>query len=217
MRLWAAFRARMLQQAAEAGAQGFLERPEQIWLLTTAELQSLPPYRWRERAGERASEQRVRGREGGREGETGKASTPATGSLPLSQSSPAVTADIFWSDTLAPLGAAPSDRLPLVAGAVTGPALVARTPSEALALLAELPASDGRPVLIAPAVDPGWLPVFVRVGGVATELGGRLSHAATLLRELGIPSVLNLAGAMQCARTGERVCLRVPPGTVEIV
>ena len=70
-------------------------------------------------------------------------------------------------------------------------------------------------VLLAPAVDPGWLPVFVRVGGVAAELGGRLSHAATLLRELAIPSVLNLAGATGSAHTGEHVCLRVPPGSVE--
>src|SRR5436305_1821745 len=115
----------------------------------------------------------------------------------------------------APLDAAVPARLPLVPGAVTGPALVAQTPGEALALLARLSAGSERPVLIAPAVDPGWLPVFVRVAGVAAELGGRLSHAATLLRELAIPSVLNLAGATQVARTGERVSLRIPPGILE--
>jgi phosphohistidine swiveling domain-containing protein len=75
-------------------------------------------------------------------------------------------------------------------------------------------ATAGRPILLAPAVDPGWLPVFVQVAGVAAELGGRLSHAATLLRELGIPSVLNAAGATQVAQTGETVELRVPPGEV---
>jgi pyruvate,water dikinase len=189
MRLWAAFRARMLEHAEALVTRGLLERPEDIWRLTTAELQSLPPEQWRQRAGAR------------------RAVPPA----------PAMTADLFWSDTLAPLGVRSSGRLPLVPGIVTGPALVARTPSEALALLAGLPPEAGPPVLLAPAVDPGWLPVFVRVGGVAAELGGRLSHAATLLRELGIPSVLNLPGVMQCAETGRRVRLRVPPGVVEVV
>jgi pyruvate,water dikinase len=68
--------------------------------------------------------------------------------------------------------------------------------------------------LLAPAVDPGWLPVFVQVAGVAAELGGRLSHAATLLRELRIPSVLNLAGVTRAAVTGDTIELRVPPGEV---
>ena len=73
---------------------------------------------------------------------------------------------------------------------------------------------SGRPILLAPAVDPGWLPVFIRVAGVATELGGRLSHAATLLRELRIPSVLNLPGVTRAAHSGEVIELRVPPGDV---
>jgi phosphohistidine swiveling domain-containing protein len=132
---------------------------------------------------------------------------------------------LFWSDTLEPWPPAgdretPGERLPLVPGAVTGPALVARTPSEALAWLEETAAGRDatsqapRPILLAPAVDPGWLPVFVRVAGVATELGGRLSHAATLLRELRVPSVLNLSGVTTIARNGEQVRLVVPPGEV---
>lgn len=189
MRLWAAFRARMLDHASVHVARGYLRNAGEIWLLTSTELQTLPPETWSERIAAR------------------QATAPT----------PSVTADLFWSDTLTPLGTAPPRVLPLVPGTVTGPALVARTPTEALALLATLSTHDGAPVLIAPAVDPGWLPVFVRVGGVAAELGGRLSHAATLLRELAIPSVLNLPGAMECARTGQRVCLRVPPGSVEIV
>jgi pimeloyl-ACP methyl ester carboxylesterase/phosphohistidine swiveling domain-containing protein len=188
MRLWAAFRARVLQEAACWVARGVLDSPEEIWLLATTEVCRLPPDQWRERVTTR--------REAG--------------------ATPAIPADLFWSDTLEALGSTPLGRLPLVPGTVTGPALVARTPSEARALLDALPTAGERPVLLAPAVDPGWLPVFVRVGGVATELGGRLSHAATLLRELAIPSVLNLPGVMEAARTGERVRLRVPPGSVEL-
>jgi phosphohistidine swiveling domain-containing protein len=188
MRLWTAFRARVLLHAHACVASGLFDQPEDAWQLTTAELRTLPPTSWRERIAARCG-------------------------LPPTE----IDADLFWSDTLTPFGAVPLGRLPLVPGTVSGPALVARTPAEALALLAALPVAGERPILIAPAVDPGWLPVFVRAGGVATELGGRLSHAATLLRELAIPSVLNLAGATASARTGDRVRLRVPPGVIEIV
>jgi pimeloyl-ACP methyl ester carboxylesterase/phosphohistidine swiveling domain-containing protein len=189
MRLWAAFRARTLQHARELANAGVLETPEDLWWLTPEEIRTLPASAWGRRAAARRE----------------------------APPEPAIPADLFWSDTLAPLDHPGGGQLPLVPGVVTGPALVARTPSEALALLERLPAGDGAPVLLAPAVDPGWLPVFVRVAGVATELGGRLSHAAILLRELGIPSVLNLAGVTATARTGERVRLVVPPGRVERV
>ena len=44
MRLWAAFRARMLAAAAELARDGFLAAPEDVWLLTPAEILSLPLY-----------------------------------------------------------------------------------------------------------------------------------------------------------------------------
>ena len=200
MRLWAAFRARMLAEATVLVRRGLLDRAENIWHLTPKEISSQPPEQWRQAA-----------------------------SAGAALHSAAVEADLFWSDTLLPpagpavsaMGQRGPRRLPLVAGRVVGPALVARTPSEALSLLdawsGETSSADkerARPILLAPAVDPGWLPVFLRVGGVATELGGRLSHAATLLRELGIPSVLNLPGVTLAARHGETVELRVPPGEV---
>jgi pimeloyl-ACP methyl ester carboxylesterase/phosphohistidine swiveling domain-containing protein len=189
MRLWAAFRARALQHARELADAGLLEQPQDLWWLTPEEIRTLPVAAWRARAAAR------------------RAAPPE----------PAIAADLFWSDTLEPLDHPGGGQLPLVPGVVMGPALVARTPSEALALLERLPSGIGAPVLLAPAVDPGWLPVFVRVAGVAAELGGRLSHAAILLRELGIPSVLNLDGVTATARTGEPVRLVVPPGRVEVV
>jgi pimeloyl-ACP methyl ester carboxylesterase/phosphohistidine swiveling domain-containing protein len=200
MRLWAAFRARLMAEAALTVQHGILDRGEQIWDLTPLEIMALPAERWRDAAA------------------SGAAARPTI-----------TEAALFWSDTLEPYaaslsgsgGQAHQQRLPLVAGRVTGPAIVARTPSEALAVLAELAVDRsatgiavGRPILLAPAVDPGWLPVFIQVAGVAAELGGRLSHAATLLRELGIPSVLNLAGVMSLVRNGETVELQVPPGDV---
>jgi phosphohistidine swiveling domain-containing protein len=46
-------------------------------------------------------------------------------------------------------------------------------------------------VLVAPATDPSWTPLFLIAGAVVVERGGPLSHAAIVARELGLPAVLN--------------------------
>lgn len=50
-------------------------------------------------------------------------------------------------------------------------------------------------VLVAEATDASWSPLFVKAAAIVVERGGPLSHAAILARELGIPAVLNVAGA----------------------
>jgi pyruvate,water dikinase len=50
-------------------------------------------------------------------------------------------------------------------------------------------------VLVAEATDASWSPLFIRAGAIVVERGGPLSHAAILARELGLPAVLNVAGA----------------------
>ncbi|MFW2382736.1 MAG: PEP/pyruvate-binding domain-containing protein [Acidimicrobiales bacterium] len=53
---------------------------------------------------------------------------------------------------------------------------------------------DGE-VLVAATTDASWSPLFLKAGAVVVEQGGPLSHAAILARELGLPAVLNIAGA----------------------
>lgn len=50
-------------------------------------------------------------------------------------------------------------------------------------------------VLVARSTDASWSPRFVDAGAVVVEVGGPLSHAAILARELGVPAVLNVATA----------------------
>ncbi|MCP3857426.1 MAG: hypothetical protein GY698_22280 [Actinomycetia bacterium] len=50
-------------------------------------------------------------------------------------------------------------------------------------------------ILVAEATDASWSPIFVKATAVVLERGGPLSHAAILARELGLPAVLNVAGA----------------------
>lgn len=55
----------------------------------------------------------------------------------------------------------------------------------------EIPPYD-RIILVADALDPGWIPFFTEVDAVASHIGGLLSHASIILREAGIPAVTQL-------------------------
>lgn len=70
-------------------------------------------------------------------------------------------------------------------------------------------------ILVVRTTDVGWTPLFCIAAGVTTELGGPLSHAAVVARELGVPSVVNVDGATQAIKTGERLRLDGDRGTVE--
>jgi len=72
-------------------------------------------------------------------------------------------------------------------------------------------------IVIAPFVDPGWTPVFDRVGGVVAEAGGLLSHAAVICREYGIPAVLGVPGAMRRISDGQMIIVDGTQGRVTIV
>ncbi|MGY1616189.1 PEP/pyruvate-binding domain-containing protein [Geodermatophilus sp. SYSU D00691] len=68
-------------------------------------------------------------------------------------------------------------------------------------------------VLVAAATDAGWSPLFLRAGAIVVERGGPLSHAAIVARELGLPAVLNVAGATAVA-DGRLVTVDGDTGTV---
>lgn len=70
-------------------------------------------------------------------------------------------------------------------------------------------------ILVAPFTEPGWTPLFPRLSGVVTEVGGLLSHAAVISREFNLPAVLNVPGATQKIRTGTRIRIDGRKGRVE--
>lgn len=181
MRLWAAFRSRLVHTAQDAVDAGVLEDVESIFSLGIKDL-SLPPAQW-----ERA--------------------------LSISGRAPAERPPhLFWSNSLLPLDHLPTAVVVIRAGVIEGHALVAQTPQQALSLLRRSP---GNPILVAPAVGPGWEPVFEKVVGVITELGGHLSHAALLLREdahYRMPVVFNVPAVTAQVKNGDPVRLEIPPG-----
>ena len=69
-------------------------------------------------------------------------------------------------------------------------------------------------ILVAPATDPSWTPLFTLASGVIVEVGGVLSHASTIAREYGLPALANVKHATRRLRTGERVRLDSTAGVV---
>ena len=94
-------------------------------------------------------------------------------------------------------------------GTTEGVARVLLDPSEADAL------KTGE-ILVAPHTDPGWTPLFLSCKAVVTEIGGFLSHGATVAREYGIPAVVNVTGATTKICTGDLIRVNGTNGLVTI-
>ena len=62
-------------------------------------------------------------------------------------------------------------------------------------------------ILVTRCTDPCWLGAFPIAGGLVTEIGGWLSHAAIQAREHDLPTIVGVAGATQALRTGDLVRL----------
>jgi rifampicin phosphotransferase len=92
-------------------------------------------------------------------------------------------------------------------GRVEGEVVVMRDPSEFAAM-------KRGAILVAPATDPAWTPLFTLASGVVVEVGGMLSHASTIAREYGLPALANVKDATAVLKTGDRVLLDASGGIV---
>lgn len=72
-------------------------------------------------------------------------------------------------------------------------------------------------ILVTGSTNVGWTPLFPRAAAVVTDIGGSLSHAAIVARELGIPAVVGCGDATLRLRTGDRVRVDGGSGTVGIL
>jgi pyruvate,water dikinase len=92
-------------------------------------------------------------------------------------------------------------------GSVEAEVVVMRDPSEFAAM-------KRGAILVAPATDPSWTPLFTLASGVIVEVGGVLSHASTIAREYGLPALANVKHATRLLKTGDRVRLDASGGRV---
>jgi phosphohistidine swiveling domain-containing protein len=72
-------------------------------------------------------------------------------------------------------------------------------------------------ILVTPTTDPSWASIMFMSAGLVVDIGGALSHAAVVARELGIPCVVNTRSGSRLLRTGDRVRVDGGSGTVEIL
>lgn len=71
-------------------------------------------------------------------------------------------------------------------------------------------------VVVVPYSDASWTPLFLHAGAIVAESGGLLSHSAILSRELGVPSIVSVRGALAMA-DGALVSVDGFEGTVTVL
>jgi rifampicin phosphotransferase len=96
------------------------------------------------------------------------------------------------------------------AGVVRGPARVALGPDD----FGRIEPGD---VIVCPSSNPSWVPVFAIAGGLVTNTGGVLAHAAVVAREFGLPAVVGVTGATTLIADGRTVEIDGTAGTVRLL
>jgi len=97
-----------------------------------------------------------------------------------------------------------------------GEVVVVKGPNDEEAISKLKPGS----VLVTTVTDPAWTPalsIITSRGGLITEVGGTLAHAAIYAREVGMAAVLNVARATEILKTGMKVRINGVQGYVEII
>lgn len=72
-------------------------------------------------------------------------------------------------------------------------------------------------ILVCPATDPGWTPLFLAAGGLVMEIGGMVTHGSVVAREYGIPAVVGVEAATTRLQTGQRVRVDGNVGRVTVL
>ncbi len=108
------------------------------------------------------------------------------------------------------------DRPP---GALVGLGVSAGTVEGRARVVLDLAAADLAPgdILVTPATDPSWTPLFVGIAGLVTEVGGSMTHGAVVAREYGLPTVVGVEDATRLVADGQRIRLDGAAGWVELL
>jgi rifampicin phosphotransferase len=71
-------------------------------------------------------------------------------------------------------------------------------------------------ILVARTTNPAWRPLFYSASGLITESGGPLSHGAVTAREMRLPAVISVRGAMALFEDGQTVTVDGTQGLVHL-
>ena len=95
-------------------------------------------------------------------------------------------------------------------GIVEGPARIVKSVEE----IARLQKGD---ILVCQVTNPTWAPVFQKIAGAVSDIGGSMSHAAIVAREYGLPAVVGTGTATSRIKDGQRIRVDGGRGVVTIL
>lgn len=72
-------------------------------------------------------------------------------------------------------------------------------------------------ILVSSTTDPGWASIMFISAALVVDIGGHLSHAAVVARELGIPCVVETRDGSRVIHSGDLLRVDGDTGTVEIL
>jgi pyruvate,water dikinase len=95
-------------------------------------------------------------------------------------------------------------------GVVEGIARVVLTPDQ-------LDTVQEGEILVAPVTNTSWTPVFNRIKGAVSDIGGIMCHAAIVSREYGLPAVVGTGFGTTAIKSGMRIRVDGDNGKVTIL
>ena len=72
-------------------------------------------------------------------------------------------------------------------------------------------------ILVCPGANPAWVPIYGLVGGIITDTGGTLCHAAIISREYGVPTIVNTREGTSKIKSGQQIKMDATSGAVYIL
>jgi pyruvate,water dikinase len=94
---------------------------------------------------------------------------------------------------------------------------VAEGPARVITKVDQLDEVQSGEILVCPITAPSWAPVFSKIGGAVSDIGGIMSHAAIVSREYGLPAVVGTGFGTKNIKTGQRIRVDGDNGVVTIV
>jgi pyruvate,water dikinase len=94
---------------------------------------------------------------------------------------------------------------------------VAEGPARVITSVSELDQVETGEILVCPITAPSWAPVFARIKGAVSDIGGIMSHAAIVSREYGLPAVVGTGFGTKQLVTGQRIRVDGDNGVVTVL
>jgi pyruvate, water dikinase len=81
----------------------------------------------------------------------------------------------------------------------------------------EIPRLKKGDILVCQITNPTWAPIFDKIAGAVSDIGGSMSHAAIVAREYGLPAVVGTGNGTTRIKDGQRIRVDGGRGIVTIL